>query len=160
VLGITPAQLHGNPRADVAIGWIVHQLLFFGVGAPVTALGIAAYWLPYRLTGVLEKRLVKHQDVRATFKVLVGGALHLLWTIAIAVLVGWRFGLGAALCVLVGLPLAGFVAIHVAERWKRTVAEARRFFLRARRRTELRELRERQRELAAKLHALWEEVRA
>ncbi|MFL5382588.1 MAG: 1-acyl-sn-glycerol-3-phosphate acyltransferase [Longimicrobiaceae bacterium] len=158
VLGITPAQLHGSPRVDVAAGWTLRQLLFFGVGAPVAALGIAVYWIPYRLTGVLEQWRVKHQDVRATFKVLVGGVLHLLWTIAIAAAVGWRFGVGPALCVLVGLPLAGFVAIHVTEQWKRSVAEARRFFLRARRRTELRELRARQRELAAKLHALWEEL--
>jgi glycerol-3-phosphate O-acyltransferase / dihydroxyacetone phosphate acyltransferase len=159
VLGITPAQLHASARVDVALGWIVRQLVFFGVGAPVAALGIAIYWLPYRLTGVLEQRLVKDQDVRATFKVLVGGVLHILWTLAIVGIVGWRFGLGAALCTLVGLPLAGFVAIHVTEGWQRAVAEARRFFLRTRRRDELRELRTRQGELARKLHALWEEVR-
>jgi 1-acyl-sn-glycerol-3-phosphate acyltransferase len=158
VLGITPEQLHGSPRVDVALGWTLRQLLFFGVGAPVAALGIAVYSLPYRLTGVLERRQVQHEDVRATFKVLVGGLLHLVWTILIAVAVGWRFGLGAALCVLVALPLVGFVAIHVVERWTRATGEARRFFLRARRRTELEELRVRQRELARRLHALWEEV--
>ncbi|HVG44879.1 MAG TPA: lysophospholipid acyltransferase family protein [Longimicrobium sp.] len=158
VLGITPAQLHASPRVDVALGWTLRQLLFFGVGAPVAALGIAVYWLPYHLTGVLERRMVQHEDVRATFKVLVGGVLHIVWTLAIAGLVGWRFGLGAALCVLVALPLVGFVTMHVVEQWQRAVAEARRFFLRARRRDELRELRARQRELAGKLHALWEEV--
>ena len=158
VLGITPAQLHASPRVDVALGWIVRQLLFFGVGAPVAALGIAVYWLPYRLTGVLEQRMVEHEDVRATFKVLVGGVLHIVWTLAIAGLVGWRFGLGPAMCVLVALPLLGFVAMHVAEQWTRGVAEARRFFLRTRRREELRDLRARQRDLARKLHALWEEV--
>jgi len=159
VLGITPAQLHASARVDVALGWIVRQLLFFGIGAPVAALGIAVYWIPYRLTGVLERRMVKDQDVRATFKVLVGFVLHLLWTLAIAGLVGWRFGVGAALVVLVALPLVGFVTVHVVEQWARGAAEARRFFLRARRREEIRELRTRQRELAQRLHALWEEVR-
>jgi glycerol-3-phosphate O-acyltransferase / dihydroxyacetone phosphate acyltransferase len=159
VLGITPAQLHDSSRADVALRWTVRQLVFFGLGAPVAALGIAVYWLPYRLTGVLEQRAVKDEDVRATFKVLVGGLLHLLWTVAIATAVGWRFGIGAALCVLLGLPMAGIVAVHVAERWRQAVAEARRFFLRAHRREELSGLRTRQRELAERLHALWEAVR-
>jgi glycerol-3-phosphate O-acyltransferase / dihydroxyacetone phosphate acyltransferase len=159
VLGITPAQLHASARVDVALGWIVRQLLFFGVGAPVAALGIAVYWIPYRLTGVLEQRLVKDEDVRATFKVLVGFVLHLLWTLAIAGLVGWRFGLGPALLVLLALPLVGVVTVHVVEQWTGAAAQARRFFLRARRREEILELRTRQRELAQRLHALWEEVR-
>jgi glycerol-3-phosphate O-acyltransferase/dihydroxyacetone phosphate acyltransferase len=158
VLGITPAQLHASARVDVALGWIARQLVFFGIGAPVAALGIAVYWIPYRLTGVLERRMVKDEDVRATFKVLVGFVLHLLWTLAIAGIVGWRFGLGAALGVLVALPLVGVVTVHVVEQWARGAAEARRFFLRARRREEIRALRTRQHELAQRLHALWEEV--
>ncbi|HKP77403.1 MAG TPA: hypothetical protein VJT67_17870, partial [Longimicrobiaceae bacterium] len=160
VLGITPAHLHASPRVDVAAAWLARQLAFFGVGAPVAALGILVYWVPYRLTGFLEQRKVQDEDVRATFKVLVGGVSHLVWTLAIATLVGWRWGLLPALCVLVGLPLVGIVTVHVAERWARATGEARRFFLRARRRTELDELRTRQHELARRLHALWEEVAA
>lgn len=159
VLGVTPAELKARNRADAAAGWALRQLPFFALGAPVAALGIAVYWIPYRLTGFLEKRLVDDRDVRATFKLLAGGLLHLLWTIAIAAVVGWRFGWIAASCAVIGLPLAGFVAIHVTERWAAATAQARRFFLRARRRAELDELRERQAELARRLHALWEEVR-
>jgi 1-acyl-sn-glycerol-3-phosphate acyltransferase len=158
VLGITPAQLRASPRVDVALAWLARQVAFFGLGAPVAALGIAVYGIPYRLTGFLEKRLVQDEDVRATFKVLVGGVLHLLWTVAIAGLVGWRWGAAAGACVLLGLPLVGIVAVHVVERWARATGEARRFFLRTRRRAELAELRERQHELARRLHALWEEV--
>jgi glycerol-3-phosphate O-acyltransferase / dihydroxyacetone phosphate acyltransferase len=159
VLGITPAELKASPRAEAAIGWTARQLLFFGLGAPVATLGIVVYWIPYRLTGVLEKRLVEDRDVRATFKLLAGGLFHLLWTVAIAVAAGVRWGWVAVLGAMIVLPLAGLVAIHVTERWARAVGEARRFFLRARRRAELAELRERQAELARRLHALWEEVR-
>jgi len=102
---------------------------------------------------------VEHRDVRATFKLLVGGLFHLVWTLAIAALAGWRWGWIAALAVMVALPLAGFVAIHVTERWAEATAQARRFFLRTRRRAELDELRARQTDLARRLHALWEEVR-
>ncbi|HEX6751415.1 MAG TPA: 1-acyl-sn-glycerol-3-phosphate acyltransferase [Longimicrobium sp.] len=159
VLGLTPRELKTSNRADAALGWTVRQLAFFGLGAPVAALGIAAYWIPYRLTGFLEARRGELRDVRATFKLLVGGILHLLWTVAIAAVVGWRFGWIAALATLVALPLAGFVAIRVTERWAAATAEARRFFLRARRREEIAELRTRQAELARRLHALWEQVR-
>ena len=103
--------------------------------------------------------MVKDEDVRATFKVLVGFVLHLVWTLAIAGLVGWRFGLGPALVVLLALPLVGVVTVHVVEQWTGAAAQARRFFLRARRREEILALRTRQRELAQRLHALWEEVR-
>jgi 1-acyl-sn-glycerol-3-phosphate acyltransferase len=159
VLGVTPAELKASPRADAAVGWTARQLAFFGLGAPVAALGIAVYWIPYQLTGVLERRRVEDRDVRATFKLLAGGIFHLLWTIAIACVVGWRFGWFAALCALVALPLAGFVAVRVVERWERAKGEWRRFFLRARRRAEIDELRARQSDLARRLHALWEEVR-
>lgn len=160
VLGIKPAQLKAGVRVDVAAAWLIRQLVYFGLGAPVAALGILVYFTPYRLTGLLADRFVKDEDVRATFKVLVGGLLHIVWTAAITGIVGWRFGWFAAICVLVGLPLAGFVTMHVAERWKSATAEARRFFLRARRRRELAKLRTRQRELAVHLHELWEQVRA
>jgi glycerol-3-phosphate O-acyltransferase/dihydroxyacetone phosphate acyltransferase len=159
LLGITPAELKSSPRADAAIGWTGRNLAFFGLGAPAAALGILVYWIPYRLTGVLERKRVEHRDVRATFKLLVGGLFHLAWTIAIAAVVGWRWGWIAGLSTLVALPLAGFVAIHVTERWAEAVAQARRFFLRTRRRAELDELRARQADLARRLHALWEEVR-
>ncbi|HSU14626.1 lysophospholipid acyltransferase family protein [Longimicrobium sp.] len=159
VLGLTPAELKASPRADAAIGWTGRQIAFFGLGAPVAALGILVYWIPYRLTGILERRQVEYRDVRATFKLLVGGLFHLLWTIAVATVVGWRFGWVAGLCTLFALPLAGFVALRVTEGWAEATAQARRFFLRTRRRAELDELRARQADLARRLHTLWEEVR-
>ncbi|HET7232221.1 MAG TPA: lysophospholipid acyltransferase family protein [Longimicrobium sp.] len=159
ILGMTPAELKGRNRAPVAIRWTVRQLLFFGLGVPAAAAGIVVYGIPYRLTGFLEERRVKDDDVRATFKLLFGGALHLVWTLAIATVVGLRWGWAAGLLVMIGLPLLGYVTVHVADRWRRATGEARRFFLRTRRPAMLNELRERQHELAVRLHGLWEELR-
>ena len=106
-----------------------------------------------------EARARPPRDVRGTFKLLVGALVHVLWTVAVVVLVGRRFGLLPALAALVALPLVGLVTVHVLEGWARAVAEARRFLLRTRRRETLAELRRRQRALAERLHALWEEVR-
>jgi 1-acyl-sn-glycerol-3-phosphate acyltransferase len=159
ILGLTPDELRTRNRTPVAVSWTVRQLVFFGLGAPAAAAGILAYLIPYRLTGILADRMVEFDDVRATFKLLVGGALHLLWTLAVSTFVGLRFGLGAAVVVAVGLPLLGYVAVHVADRWRRATGEARRFFLRTRRPALLDELRQRQHDLALRLHALWEQVR-
>ena len=160
VLGMTPAQLSARNRGDVALRWTLRQVIFFGLGAPVAALGIVLYWIPYQLTGILEKRLIKDQDVRATAKVLGGGILHILWTALLATLAGMRLGWIAAVCTLVVLPLIGVVTVHVTDRWKAAAGQARRFFLRERRRHELDELRARQHALAGRLHGLWEQVRA
>jgi glycerol-3-phosphate O-acyltransferase/dihydroxyacetone phosphate acyltransferase len=159
VLGLTPRQLRRGARLDVAARWVARQLVFFGLGAPAAALGIAAYYLPYRLTGLIEARAKPPKDVRATFKVLVGGLLCLLWTLGLAGGAGWKGGWLAFAAVLLGLPLVGVTALHVTEQWKHAVGEARRFLLRARRRPALAELRERQHFLAGRLAGLWREVR-
>jgi len=159
ILGMTPAELKGRNRTPVAIRWTLRQLLFFGLGAPAAAAGILVYFVPYHLTGILEQRKVKDEDVRATFKLLFGGVLHLAWTLLIAAVVGWRFGVWAGLIVAAGLPLLGYVAVHVAERWQRAAGEARRFFLRTRRADTLAELRERQHQLALRLRDTWAALR-
>lgn len=159
ILGMTPAELKGRNRAPVAVEWTLRQILFFALGVPAAAVGILVYGLPYRLTGFLAERRVKHDDVRATFKMLAGGMIHLLWTLAISTVVGLRFGLWAGVLVALGLPLLGYVTVHVAERWRDATGEARRFFLRTRRPDLLDELRERQHELALRLHELWQQVR-
>ncbi|HEX5725706.1 MAG TPA: 1-acyl-sn-glycerol-3-phosphate acyltransferase [Longimicrobiaceae bacterium] len=160
VLGLHPRELRAAPRTLAAAEWTVRQAAFFLLGAPLAALGVLAYWLPYRLTGVAEARARPPEDIRATYKALFGGALHVVWTLLLAGVAAWRGGLVAGAAVLVALPLAGVAALHVLERWGRSVGEARRFFLRLRRRETLDELRARQRALAGRLHALWEEVRA
>ena len=159
VLGLRPAELKAAPRTRAAAVWTLRQLAFFGLAAPVAAVGLALFYLPYRVTGILEARAKPPADVRATFKLLVGVAALLAWTLALVIVAGLLGGLAGAAAALVGLPLVAYVTLHVAERWRRAVGEARRFLLRTRKRETLDELRLRQRELAARLHALWEEVR-
>jgi hypothetical protein len=120
---------------------------------------MAIYGIPYRLTGLLENLARPPADVRGTFKLLVGAAIHLVWTIVVVALAAWRFGALAAAAAAVAMPLVGVTALHVVERWRSAVGEARRFLLRTRRREVLGELRQRQRDLAERLHRLWEEVR-
>lgn len=159
VLGLRPADLHQDPALRTALGWTLRQLAFFALGAPLAAAGSALFYLPYRLTGVLEARAKPEHDVRATYKLLVGAGAHLAWTGALAaaawLLLGGRWGLAA----LLGLPVLGLLTVAVRNRWDEAVDDARRFFLlRSRGADLLPELRLRQRELAERLAALQQET--
>jgi glycerol-3-phosphate O-acyltransferase/dihydroxyacetone phosphate acyltransferase len=161
LLGLTPATLQAAAGGRGSLpGWVARQLAFFALGAPIAALGIALFYLPYWLTGVVERLSHPLKDVRASYKLLIGGLLHALWIVALAVIAGVLAGPAAAVAVLVVLPLVGLTTLRVMERWAATAAQARRFFVRATRRRTLAELRQRQRELARRLRDLYEGVPA
>jgi hypothetical protein len=159
VLGMSPETLKAGNRVDVAAEWLVRQGLFFGLGTPIAAVGLGIYGVPYALTALIESRMRPTEDVRGTTKLLVGGALHTLWTVLLVVLASLRWGWWAAPILLVALPLAGLTTVHVLDRFRTALAEARRFMLRERRRATLEDLRKRQRALADRLHRQWLQLR-
>lgn len=160
LLGMTPAELRAGNSASLAAEWVARQGAFFLAGVPVAVLGLVFYYLPYRLSGMLAQRMSPTHDMRATVKLLSGIVLHAVWTALLVGIAGWWMGLGGAAAALVLLPAIGYVTLHVRDRWERATGEARRFFLRARRGKSIEELRVRQRELAARLAVLWEELRS
>ncbi|HEX6913210.1 MAG TPA: lysophospholipid acyltransferase family protein [Longimicrobium sp.] len=160
VLRMTPVEVKASASAAEAARWTFRQLTVLRSLLPVAALGMVLYYVPYRLTGVLADRARPPVDIRATYKALVGAALHVAWTVLLAIAVGviwgWPFGLAA----LAVLPALAFLTVVVVDMWRRASGEARRFFVRARRGQALLELRERQRALAQRLAETWETVRA
>jgi len=160
VLRMTPVEVKASASAAEAARWTFRQLTVLRALLPLAAAGMAVYYVPYRLTGVLANRFRPPHDIRATFKALVGTALHVVWTVLLAVGVGWRFGWPAGLAALVVLPGLAFLTVVVIDMWRRAGGEARRFFVRARRGEALLELRERQRALARRLAETGEKVRA
>jgi glycerol-3-phosphate O-acyltransferase/dihydroxyacetone phosphate acyltransferase len=160
-LDLRPADLHEDAGLHVALGWMLRRLAFFLLGVPLAALGVVLFYLPYRFTGVLEARAKPAHDVRATYKLLVGAVVHLVWVVLLAAgagaLLGWE---AAAAALLLLLPL-GLLTVAVRNRWDEVVDDARRYFLLRRRGNDLLpELRRRQREIAQRLQALREEVTA
>jgi glycerol-3-phosphate O-acyltransferase/dihydroxyacetone phosphate acyltransferase len=155
-LGLRPADLHAAPRLSAAVGWTLRKLAFFLLAAPLAVLGTVLFYLPYRLTGTLEARSRPSHDVRATYKVLVGGALHLLWTLLLAGSAGAAWGWRAGVATLLSLPLLGLLTLAVQNRWAGAVDDARRFLLLRRENDRLATLRRRQREIAERLEALRE----
>jgi hypothetical protein len=122
----------------------------------VLAAGTAAFFIPYRLTGVLERRARPRDDVRATHKLLAGAIVFPLWIVLLAVLAGALVGPGMGLLVLVALPALGLLTLGLHEQWGEARAEAARYVTLRRRRETIEPLREQQRELAVRLKAVLE----
>ena len=160
VLRMTPVEVKASASAAEAAKWTFRQLTVLRTLLPVAAVGMALFYVPYRLTGVLVDRTRPAQDIRATYKALTGIALHVVWTVLLSAIAWWRWGWKIGLAALVVLPLVAFLTVIVVDMWRRARGEARRFFVRARRGEALLELRERQRALAQRLAQTLERVRA
>ena len=160
VLRMTPVEVKASASAAEAAKWTFRQLTVLRTLLPVAAVGFALFYIPYRLTGVLVDRARPPQDIRATYKALMGAALHVVWTVLLACAAWWRWGWKIGLAALVVLPVVAFLTVIVVDMWRRARGEARRFFVRARRGEALLELRERQRALATRLAETWERVRS
>lgn len=153
-LGLTPADLRARTDLRTATGWTLRQLAFFAVGGPLAALGSVLFYIPYRLTGVVEAKARPEHDVRATHKVLGGAALHLVWILLLAGVAGAWGGPGVGISALVALPILGVVTVAVRNRWDEAADSARRFLRLRQRGALVEELRARQREIAERLEAL------
>jgi glycerol-3-phosphate O-acyltransferase / dihydroxyacetone phosphate acyltransferase len=151
-IGLTPHELDGEARLGDAAWWVVRTIpvltmlaLFGGV------IGSALFWLPYRLTGVIEKAMNRDVNVRATTKLLVGALLHVLWIAGWSTVAAWYGGFVAAVVVGASLPLLGVAALVFHDRWDDTRGSVRRFLLRRSRSRLMDELRVRQAALAQRI---------
>jgi hypothetical protein len=124
------------------------------LGIAFAVAGAALFWVPYRLTGVITDRLRLEQDVRSTWKLLVGIVLYALWLLVMVAVAGATFGIWAALLTMVGVPTIALVGLQVRERWQSAWDDARRFFLLRARHSMMDSLRERQHVLASRLDDL------
>jgi len=91
---------------------------------------------------------------------LIGTAVYLMWIGFLAVLVGAMKGVLAGAAMVVALPAIGLVGRRTRERWRGALKDARRFFLLRARRELVQGLRTQQREIAERLRAFYDLVRA
>ena len=112
--------------------------------------------MPYRFTGAVVGRLRLEEDLRSTYKLLVGIVSYLVWLIVLAALAGGLWGGAAAVASLLLVPAAGVAGLLVRERWHDAWGDARRFFLLRSRRELVAGLRRRQRDLAVRIQTLYE----
>lgn len=153
-LGLTPRTLSLDPRAAAALRWSARRIALVSIPAVLAAtLGLAFYWLPYRLTGAIASRMMPEAYQVSTYNLLVGIVVYGLWTTGAAVAAYLFWSPWVAAGVLALAPVSGFVGLQVRERWKGSWTDARRFLLVRSRRKLVATLIERQSALARRLDA-------
>lgn len=155
---LTPGRLDRDPTPGAALAWTLRQLAFFLLLSPLAAAGVAVFWLPYRLTGLLPARAGAAKDVQSTYKVLAGIAIYGLWIAGLVGAVTWLAGPAPGAAALMGLPALAFLTLAVRDRWEEARASARAWLL-LRRKGDLRlRLLERRLLLAGRLEELRREL--
>lgn len=155
-LGLRPIDLREAPRVRAALGWTLRTLpLVAALASGLAALGIAVFWLPYRLTDAIARIGKPADDTVSTYKVLGGAVVFLAWIVLLAVGIGLLAGASWGIAAVVLLPALAFATLAITERWSDAWIDIRRFFLLRRKDDLVRALRETQRALAERL----EEVR-
>jgi len=138
--------------------WTVRRLhLEQLLSALVVAVGTILFWVPYRLTRLIAKRTSRAADTLATHKVFYGAPIFVAWIGGLAIVVGQVVGWAAAIVALLGLPALALGTVSYGERWRAALRDTRSYITLRTRARKLDELRERQRTLAARLRALWEQ---
>lgn len=157
-LELRPHQVGADPPPGVVLRWTLRQLVFFLLLAPLAAVGVIVFHLPYRLTGRLPGRARVEKDVQSTYKVLGGVVIYGLWILLLSAAAAWLWGRGAGLGALLGLPLLAFLTMGVRDRWAEARASARTWLLLRRKSSRRERLLERRRLLAGRLEALRREL--
>jgi glycerol-3-phosphate O-acyltransferase/dihydroxyacetone phosphate acyltransferase len=117
-IGLSSGALEDPPPARVILWNTLKALLFVLFGFPVAVLGVATWYVPYRLCGVIANRVPgasEQRDQIALYKLVTGTVLFPLF-LALEIGVVWNTAgaLWAALAVAV-LPIAGISSLFFFE---------------------------------------------
>jgi glycerol-3-phosphate O-acyltransferase/dihydroxyacetone phosphate acyltransferase len=113
-LSLSFSSLDSPPPAPTILWHTLKALAVIVVGFPVAVLGVAAWWIPYRLCGAIAKRVpgaARERDQIALYKLLTGTVLFPLF-LALYAAAAWKASgppwaaLAASL-----LPLAGISSL-------------------------------------------------
>jgi 1-acyl-sn-glycerol-3-phosphate acyltransferase len=157
LLRLRPSDLPADVRMGRGVRWAARRLhLLMPLGVILASIGAALFWVPYQLTGAIVRRLRLEEDVRSTWKLLVGAVLYAAWLVLLVAIAGATFGLSGALLCMALVPAVAMAGLVVRERWRTAWDDARRFFLIRSRRDMIQRLQERQHHLAHRIHQLLE----
>lgn len=117
-ISLSSSALDDPPPASTILWHTLSALAVIVVGFPVAVLGVAAWWIPYRLCGVIANRVPgasEQRDQIALYKLIAGVVLFPLalagWAAAAWALGGAAWGALA----LVSLPFAGVSSLFFFE---------------------------------------------
>jgi 1-acyl-sn-glycerol-3-phosphate acyltransferase len=144
-------QVAAAYQTPPVVRYLLATLATLTLRLPVAAVGTVLNWVPYRLVGLVARRVRDLPDQQATFKVFPALAVYPLVWLAEAALAAWAaarwaagtsavgwapwIGVAAGLAVLLAAPATGRYALGFHDRRTRLLAEVRGFLvLRTRRR--------------------------
>ena len=157
LVGLNPADLSARTDFRSAARWSARKIAL-PLELTVAALGVAIFWIPYRLTALMASRAQTDGSGRASVKLVAGAALFLSWIVILGVL-AWRVaGWPAGIATLALLPILALATMALLERSSGAWGDARRFFLLRSRAQALEDLRLRQKDLAQRLSGLRDRV--
>jgi glycerol-3-phosphate O-acyltransferase/dihydroxyacetone phosphate acyltransferase len=154
-LGLRPGDLYADVGAARGVKWAVRRIhLLLPLGIVLAVVGAALFWVPYQLTGMIVGRMRLPEDVRSTWKLLIGIVLYVLWLLALVAVAATTFGWLAAFLTLILVPVVAIAGLTVRENWRDAWDDARRFFLIRSRGSLIEKLRAEQKRLAGRLDTL------
>jgi 1-acyl-sn-glycerol-3-phosphate acyltransferase len=137
----------GPPDAERALrAWLPLPLL-----APFAAIGALLGWPAYRAVGWFADGIAKTEDVRATWKLLVGAVLFPSWWALEAGLAAFFLGAGWAIALALTAPVCGLAALRFEEKFTHRVALGRTWWAQLTQAELTDTLREQRRSLAGKI---------
>jgi hypothetical protein len=160
VHGVRPGDLDRTVRLRSTLGWTLRVFGLLVVGGPISALGHVVFLLPYLLTDWLATRPGIPVERQSTWKLLGGGAVYLLWNLLLSGIAAWWLGPVWGIGTVIALPLLAVATQVVRDRWKRSVAQARRYIVLRREGAVRERLLEQRRRLGRALEELRESVPA
>ena len=109
-----------QPRIDARHLFRVLVLL------PLAVIGAIVHWPAYRVIDALAKRFSKGEwSTMATAKFLAALTCYPLTYIALAIVIGWRFGIVAGVIVILITPILGYIALRVIEEADEVIGDLR-----------------------------------
>jgi glycerol-3-phosphate O-acyltransferase/dihydroxyacetone phosphate acyltransferase len=117
-LSLSLSSLDEPPRPATIACHTMRALVAIALGLPVAVLGVAAWWVPYRLCGIVANRVPgarEERDQIALHKLIAGVVLFPLFEAFWGGVI-WRFaGLGWAALAAALLPFAGILSLRFFE---------------------------------------------
>lgn len=113
---LTDAALGASASRSAVAVFAVREAAWAIVLWPVIAIGVAVFFLPYRLVGLLARAVPVTLDQQATVKVVTGVFVYLSWWLVL-IAAGWAFGgRPLAIAAAVATPALALATLFAQER--------------------------------------------
>jgi glycerol-3-phosphate O-acyltransferase / dihydroxyacetone phosphate acyltransferase len=127
-ISLSFSALDDPPPARTILWNTLKALAVIVLGFPVAVLGVAAWWIPYRLCGIVANRVpgaARDRDQIALYKLIAGVVLFPVFLLLSALAAWLAGGFAGAAVAMVSLPFAGIFSLTYVEHAERRERQAR-----------------------------------